>query len=1024
MGFVQIILLGQLGSGVCAAELCVNPGFETGAKAPWSQNYNGTEYTSYAVTSSPTHSGSYSLVGTAGIGGAGSTQAPVAVEQINIPLQPNKLYSLSFWYKTAWQNYAITDVRFVTVASGGAATYNHLDNLGPATNWTRKTLTLTTGPNVVAGGPSLSTYQGTTGDKIWFDDFSVVESQPSLNNTGFDNSSWVPWIPQGGGGLTWSLTSVNPHWGTKCALATGGSTVPYEGTLRWKDTPVYADTDYRFSLWVKNSGSNWGVYGADNAQNWFKTVAEEADSSGNWGVLGSHDLTQIQASIPGWIRLVTDFSTSPTTTQVRITIKGHLSSAANTIAFDDVALTLAKVNKVSWMPFDKSSMFGAIDAGAELVGLPVRWTNAYYPSAYFPPDATYGDGTALRETVQYAHDRGVMFVGGLPPCLDPVTLTAHPEWRRRYSDSTSWLTAPADQVTGCLVSPYGDFLIDELKETAQVVGMDGVSFDGYDYLPCYCDYCKAKYLADTGHSLPTASWIVGNTVNYDDSLYREYIFWQDAQIIAHMNKMKAGVRTVYPKFEFFIWSTNGGRYGHYLQSPRVMPTELNSLFDCAMQEWWHDESNIGLSVIPDFGAKYLGAVSRGTQWMNDPYLFTHVKDMEGGVFASSMPDEEVMFRALSTIAAGSITNWDPSTSKGYMMNSVFAAIEARRPWTHKAVSMPYAALLVSEPTRQFYGRANPVNLYMNNCFGYFSALQEQHIPVDIITHTDLRNGLALNYKVLVMPNTACMSTADVTAVRAFVSAGGGLVATGVTSLYDDQGVVKTNYALTDLFKANRSAAKVTIQSKATLSETLFSRNSTELGKLLSPTGRTAAFSGEVFPVTVRSGGVSMGIVCTTTACSSTYPLYITNNNTGLGGKVAFFPAALDAGYFSVSYPYEAILLKDALTWVAPSPPPITIVGPKSLQVTFFTQNSGKRLVVHLLNANNSNAGRGYGANDVPVRDEVVPIHNIEVWFEKATPTAVKLQPENLTLTPVTGGGRTKVVVSTLNVHSMVVADIP
>ena len=93
-------------------------------------------------------------------------------------------------------------------------------------------------------------------------------------------------------------------------------------------------------------------------------------------------------------------------------------------------------------------------------------------------------------------------------------------------------------------------------------------------------------------------------------------------------------------------------------------------------------------------------------------------------------------------------------------------------------------------------------------------------------------------------------------------------------------------------------------------------------------------------------------------------------------------------------------------------------------MTFFTQNSGKRLVVHLLNANNSNAGRGYGANDVPVRDEVVPIHNIEVWFEKATPTAVKLQPENLTLTPVTGGGRTKVVVSTLNVHSMVVADIP
>jgi len=49
------------------------------------------------------------------------------------------------------------------------------------------------------------------------------------------------------------------------------------------------------------------------------------------------------------------------------------------------------------------------------------------------------------------------------------------------------------------------------------------------------------------------------------------------------------------------------RYGHFLHSPRAMPTKLNTVLDGAMQEWWFDETNLGGSIAPAFGRRTCGA---------------------------------------------------------------------------------------------------------------------------------------------------------------------------------------------------------------------------------------------------------------------------------------------------------------------------------------------------------------------------------------------------------------------------------
>ena len=76
-----------------------------------------------------------------------------------------------------------------------------------------------------------------------------------------------------------------------------------------------------------------------------------------------------------------------------------------------------------------------------------------------------------------------------------------------------------------------------------------------------------------------------------------------------------------------------------------------------------------------------------------------------------------------------------------------------------------------------------------------------------------------------------------------------------------------------------------------------------------------------------------------------------------------------------------------------------------------------------MNATNSRGGHANPAQDVPLRDEIVPLYGIQVWFD-AAPKSVKLQPENISLATFQHGGRTYVNVDGLMQHSMVVADIP
>ena len=68
---------------------------------------------------------------------------------------------------------------------------------------------------------------------------------------------------------------------------------------------------------------------------------------------------------------------------------------------------------------------------------------------------------------------------------------------------------------------------------------------------------------------------------------------------------------------------------------------------------------------------------------------------------------------------------------------------------------------MSDNTRNFYGRAAGLveERYMASVFGTFRAAVEEHLPVTVINDWNLNaDGLGA-YKVLVLPNTACLDDA-------------------------------------------------------------------------------------------------------------------------------------------------------------------------------------------------------------------------------------------------------------------------
>ena len=690
------------------------------------------------------------------------------------------------------------------------------------------------------------------------------------------------------------------------------------------------------------------------------------------------------------------------------------------------------VTRMAFVTLDQ--ILPAAEMGVQVCHTNVLWP--YYPLLRDGGKIPEQDDRLLKEVVRRCHDRGMKLSLGLPPFPPASLLARHPEWRHHAVDDASALQIVAkDDDLGtrlpCNLSPWGDYLIDVCGELVEHYQVDGFSFDGnYHSAMCYCPACKAAYRTDRDRGLP-------ERVNLEDVAYREYLAWRGERLEQHYEALQHQIKSVNPDAAVMTWTVNAGRYGHFLHSPRAMPTRLNRLIDLPMQEWWLDETNFGASVAPAFGAAYVRAVADYRPAASEAYMMSR-----GNPYGTdSFPVHERLTRAMLSLTNGCVA----AESLGWpghleSTRTVLAEVKRRESLVTRTYPWAWGGLLVSEQTRQFHAFRNIAEHFLPHVFGAFRVGLEEHLPLTLLNDWDVNPVSLARQRVVVAPSSAALSDAQVAALREYVERGGGLVATGETSLCDEIGRPRQDLALADLFgvsyRGRTDGAAPLEQLDANFQQAIdenYWRQRVGLATLtwadlplwddaklksLVP-HRSVTFRGPQAWVTEPKNAADV-VARMLPAGSKHAPIPAVIARKHGAGRVVYFPACLDAALWSYSYPYQRRMLALAMQWAAGGPPPIQVSAPMCVQTTFWTQQTDgdPRTLVHFFNGVNTTAHHGVPVAEAPLREETLPIHDIKLRLPAGRFRSAIVEPtgESLELRPAADGQWVEATLPKLELH--------
>ncbi len=652
-------------------------------------------------------------------------------------------------------------------------------------------------------------------------------------------------------------------------------------------------------------------------------------------------------------------------------------------------------------------------------------------SPHVPPDRT-------AKTVAEYQRLGVRILGVYPPTLQAEVYETHPDWRRidRDTRDISQVDLKKQPFGGmlCLLGPYGDFFIEVLAEIVTLFpAVDAFSFDGLHYGGCcYCAHCRANFRADTASELPPR--------DLNNPAFRRYQHWADRRMESLIVRMQTRLKRLKPGIALITWTTNAGRFGHFLDVPRNMPARMNLLLDAPDMEFWLDETNRGASIVPAFGCAYMWAVTNHRVAFAEPYLMSR-----GNPYGKdSFPAHEIERRMLLAVTHGC----QPSlaiTQPAHLQDAAYrclAEVKKRAHWTTHKSPEPWGALVMSDNTRNFYSRGDVEQRYLAHVFGAFRACLETHLPITVVNDWNLTPADLASHQVLILPNTASLDDAQVAAIRAFVERGGGLVASLDSGLCDEFGAPRAQPALAGLLgiehlgpaSANAPTADLDVNFTRTLPPEYWTKRRgvwdfayekdsfLEALRPLLGDGRVT-FKGPA--IRVKPGADTRVVAMLhpkDDAKGQATPAILTRQVQR--GRVVFFAAGLDAAHYLTSYPYYREALRSAIEWAAGNAPPVRVQAPMCVHaVTTRQRRDGERLVVSLFNDVNTTAFHGLPSDDVPLREEVVSIHDITVSFRRDQPRRVHLEPGGLDLPMTRTGDVLQVTVPRLDIHALVVAEI-
>jgi hypothetical protein len=285
------------------------------------------------------------------------------------------------------------------------------------------------------------------------------------------------------------------------------------------------------------------------------------------------------------------------------------------------------------------------------------------------------------------------------------------------------------------------------------------------------------------------------------------------------------------------------------------------------------------------------------------------------------------------------------------------------------------------------------------------------------------------FKVLILPNVASLSDRQCRQLRDYVGRGGSLIATFETSLYDEWGERRADFALSDLFRARFGGRIEGPMQNSYLALNKDPATGTHhpilAGLEAAPRIINGVWRADAVPLD-RNARAPLTLIPSypDLPMEMVYPRVATTDIPGIyvreagNSRVVYFPWDIDRVFWEVLSVDHGTLLRNAVEWAMNAEPPVVrVTGPGILDITVWRQH--RSMTVHLVNLTNPMMMKGsfrelipIGAQRVRVRlPDGKPARKVQLLVAGGSPRVAE------------SAGELEVIVPSITDHEVVAIDI-
>lgn len=611
--------------------------------------------------------------------------------------------------------------------------------------------------------------------------------------------------------------------------------------------------------------------------------------------------------------------------------------------------------------------------------------SAFYPSRvplhYRSPYLK--DRDLFGEYARAAKAAGLRVVARLDPMQADVSVyRAHPDWFLTDAEGRPSISSEARSLyRTCIHTPYFDqhmtAIIREINERYDVDGFFTNAFpNAVDWMSiCRCPHCERRFRERAGAALPARASLTDPswrryTEFVEDRALEIWQLWdrtakEKKPDSLYIGNLGGGLRARTPLMRIakicswlnadhqgrsnYVPLWDGGQQGRicYAVMRGKSATMVNAAWTATTPRWRHiakphGEQQLWMAQTVASGMKpwwhWLGSRPRDKRWMN-----------WGRDYLRWLAEHENHFRNQRSLSEIALV-WSQRTLNFYGLDGESAG---RRLGNDPGQSLDFFQ-------------------------GMYFALLENRLPFDLVHEDDLSEERLKQYRVLVLPNVALLGDAQCANLGRYARAGGSLVATFETSLYNEWGDLRKDFGLAEVFGVHFDGqtegplphSYMNIERGHEILNGLEGTEHLPSGEMLVRLTGAAGHEAPVLTHIPPYPAYPPEKVYTETPRTDRPALFL--RKTPAGGRVAYFPGDLDRIFWRSLAADLSRLLGNSVVWALGRPPQVRLEG-KGLVDIFLWENQ-EGLALHIVNLSAPGMFKG------PVR-EILPLGPLQVSWQ-------------------------------------------